>query len=136
LPLGDPIGPGIYSIGSWDQNSPIGVHVKDVGAYAARSIQSSSASVDCTDGTLKYAVHEQVGQGHVVAYGDEWITYSGEWTGTAACLNTSSYTNMYDPCYQKNPAQIFQIAQFWYNAIKYVASSVACFDIREPGILK
>jgi hypothetical protein len=42
---------------------------------------------------------------------------------------------MYDPCFQKSPAQIFQISQLWYNAIKYAASSVACFDIREPGII-
>jgi len=136
LPLGGPIGSGIDNIGSWSQTSPIGVHVTDVGAYDARSIQSSSASVDCSDGTLNYAVHEQIGQGHVVAYGDEWITYTGEWTGATSCLNSSAFTNMYDPCYQKSPAQIFQISQFWYNAIKYAASSVACFDIRGPGIIR
>lgn len=136
VPLGGAIGSGIYTTGSWDQSSPVGVHVMDVGAYDARSIQSSSASVDCSDGSLEYAVHEQIGQGHVVAYGDEWITYTGEWTGLASCLNAGAFTNMYDPCYQKSPAQIFQISQFWYNAIKYAASSVACFDIRSPGIVK
>jgi hypothetical protein len=135
VPLGDPIGSGIYNIGSWDQASPIGAHVKDVGSYDARSIQSSTATVDCSDGTVKYAVHEEIGKGHVVAYGDEWITYTGEWTGNTSCLNPSSFTNMYDPCFQKSPAQIFQISQFWYNAIKYAASSIACFDIREPGII-
>jgi hypothetical protein len=114
----------------------VGAHVKDVGAYEGRSIQSSSASVDSTDGTSKYAVHEGVGKGHVVVYGDEWITYTGEWTGAATCLNSSSFTNMYDPCYQKSPAQIFQISQFWYNAIKYAASSVSCFEIRDPSILQ
>ena len=80
-------------------------------------------------------MHEQIGKGHVVAYGDEWITYTGEWTGQASCLDSSAFGNMYDPCFQKSPAQIFQISQFWYNAIKYAASSIACFDIREPGII-
>jgi hypothetical protein len=45
------------------------------------------------------------------------------------------FTNMYDPCYQKSAAQVFQIPQFWYNAIKYAASSVACFTIMNPGII-
>jgi hypothetical protein len=138
LPLGGPVGNGIYNTGTWDQSSPIGVHVNDIGAYDARSIKSSSASVDCTDGTANYAVHEEIGKGHVVVYGDEWITYTGEWTGMSAtnCLNSDAFANMYDPCFQKSPAQIFQISQFWYNAIKYAASSIACFDIREPGILR
>lgn len=135
VPLGGPIGTGIYNVGTWDQSSPIGIHVKNVGSYDARSIQSASATVDASDGATNFAVHEQIGQGHVVAYGDEWITYTGEWTGNTSCLNASSFTNMYDPCFQKSPAQIFQISQFWYNAIKYAASSVACFDIREPGII-
>jgi hypothetical protein len=136
IPLGGPVGSSIYNTGNWSQTSPIGLHVTDVGAYDARSIQSSSASVDCTDGALNYAVHEQIGRGHVIAYGDEWVTYTGEWTGATTCLNSTAFTNMYDPCYQKSPAQIFQISQFWYNTIKYAASSVACFDIREPGIIR
>jgi hypothetical protein len=126
------VSPGV---GTWDQTSPIGIHVTDLGAYIARSIASTTATVDATDGTHVYAAHKQVGKGNVVAYGDEWVTYSGEWLGTAKCLNPSMFTNMYDPCYQKSAAQVFQIPQFWYNAIKYAASSVACFTISNPGII-
>jgi hypothetical protein len=137
IPLGAPIATGVYSTGSWAQASPIGAHVMDVGAYDARSISSTSAAVDCSDGTFHYAVHEPFGNGAVVAYGDEWVTYSGEWTGTSQCLGDGGvYGNMYDPCYQKSPASIFQISQFWYNTIKYAASSVQCFDITAPGIVK
>jgi hypothetical protein len=35
----------------------------------------------------------------------------------------------------KSPSQVFQIPQFWYNAIKYAAASVQCFDIKNPGII-
>jgi len=136
IPLGAPIASGIYSTGMWDQTTPIGAHVTDVGAYDARSITSTSATVDVSDAAGHYAVHEQIGKGHVVAYGDEWVTYSGEWTGTSQCLQASAFTNMYDPCYQKSPATIFQISQFWYNSLKYAASSVECFDITAPGIVK
>jgi hypothetical protein len=129
-------GGGAPALGAWDQTSPIGAHLSDVGAYVARSVRSTTATVDCTDGTNKYAVHEQIGKGHVFAYGDEWVTYSGEWLGTATCLNPSMFTNVYDPCYQKSAAQVFQIPQFWYNAIKYAASSVQCFTVSNPGVIQ
>jgi hypothetical protein len=134
LPLGASIADGgAPGTGTWDQSSPIGAHVTDVGAYVARSIQSTTATVDCTDGTHKYAVHEQIGAGHVFAYGDEWATYAGEWAGASQCLNFP-YDAGYDPCYQKSAAQVFQFPQFWYNVIKYAAGSVSCFAITSPGI--
>jgi hypothetical protein len=135
IPLGGPV-TGAPNVGMWDQSSPIGAHINDIGAYDMRPIHSTTATVDCTDGTTNYVVHEQIGKGHVVAYGDEWVTYSGEWLGTAACLNQNMFTNPNDPCYQKSAAQVFQIPQFWYNVIKYAASSVQCFTIMGPGITK
>jgi hypothetical protein len=138
LPAGAALGDGgTAAPGSctWDQTSPIGAHVSALPAYVARSIKSTTASVDCSvGGTKSFAVHEQIGMGHVVAFGDEWVTYSGEWAGVSACLNLP-YDSGYDPCYQKSAAQVFQIPQFWYNAIKYAASSVACFTIMQPGII-
>jgi hypothetical protein len=138
-PVGAPI-PGTMapSAGVWDPNSPIGAHVTDLGAFIARSIHSTTATVDCSDNAHQYVVHEQIGKGHVVAYGDEWVTYSGEWLGSAACLNPQMFTDMNNPCYQRSAAQVFQIPQFWYNAIKYAASSVQCFTIHAPdgGIIQ
>lgn len=135
LPLGAPLADGgAPAVGAWDPGSPIGAHLNDVGEYIGRSIHSTSAAVDCTDGTTQYAVHEQVGQGHIFAYGDEWVTYSGEWLGTASCLQPGMFTNVYDPCYERSAAEVFQIPQFWYNAIKYASSSAQCFTIQGPGI--
>lgn len=138
LPLGAALAgsPGTPTVGTWDQSSPVGKNLHNVGVYIMRSIQSTTATVDCTDGTHDYAVHEQVGKGHVMAFGDEWVTYSGQWLGTAACLNPGMYTNPSDPCYQKSAAQVFQIPQFWYNAIKYASSSVECFTIDNPDVIK
>jgi hypothetical protein len=122
--------------GTWDQTTPVGAHVSAIGTLDMRSITSTMATVDCTDGMHSYAVHEQVGMGHVVAYGDEWITYSGEWLGTSKCMGDGGiYSNMYDPCYQQSAPQVFQIPQLWYNMIKYAASSVACFTITNPSII-
>lgn len=132
--LGGP--PPDGGVGTWNQSTPIGEHVTAVGALDMRSITSTTATVDCTDGTNNYAVHEQIGNGYVVAYGDEWITYSGEWLGTGACLGDGGmYTNVYDPCYQQSAAQVFQIPQLWYNMIKYASSSVGCFTINNPTVI-
>jgi hypothetical protein len=135
VPLGGPVGDGgiTTSVGTWDQTTPIGAHITSVGALDTRTIQSATATPDCSDGTNTYAAHEQIGKGHVVAYVDEWVTYTGEWVGTGGCLGDGgTYSNVNDPCYQKSAAQVFQIPQFWYNAIVYAASSVQCFMIQTP----
>ncbi|KYF83704.1 hypothetical protein BE11_00230 [Sorangium cellulosum] len=133
VPLGGPLR---GSVGTWNQDTPIGKDIQSVGAYVARSIKSTSATVDCTDGTNNFAVHEEVGKGRVVAYGDEWVTYSGQWLGTASCIDPRTYTDPNSPCYERSAAQVFQISQFWYNAVKYAASSVECFTIEDPAIIK
>jgi hypothetical protein len=131
VPLGGPVGEGgIASVGTWDMTTPIGRHVTSVGALDMRSITATTATPDCTNGTSVYAVHEQIGNGHVVAYGDEWVTYSGEWLGTATCIMSARYSQCTGQ--GENATQLFQIPQFWYNAIKYAASSVTCFTIMTP----
>ena len=145
LPLGDPLPEGgSPTVGTWNQSTPIGAHVHDVGAYIARSIKVSSSNVvvDANDGTHTFVAHEQIGKGHVVVYGDEWATYTGEWFsvspdgGTNACqdvaMNCGTPQGQYNACCARLPQQIFQIPQFWYNAIKYAASSVQCFTITPP----
>ncbi|XXU76873.1 hypothetical protein WMF41_06150 [Sorangium sp. So ce1151] len=101
LPVGGPL-PG--SVGTWNQDTPIGRNIQSVGAYIARSIKSTTATVDCTDGRNNSAVHEEIGKGHVVAYGDEWVTCSGQWLGTATCLDAQMYTDPNSPCYQRSAA--------------------------------
>jgi hypothetical protein len=124
--------------GTWSQAAgSIGLHVSDIGALDTRSIDVKSTSnvvVDeqwtDTSGTHVAAAHETIGKGHVFFYGDEWLTYTGEWTGAASCqTNPTMYTDPNNPCYGNSAAEVFQIPQFWYNAIKYAASSVTCFTI-------
>jgi hypothetical protein len=123
---------------TWSQApGSIGLHVNDIGVLDMRSINvkdTTKVVVDAqwtdSSGTHVGAAHESIGKGHVVLYGDEWLTYTGEWTGMTSCQQPS-YTNAYDPCYMSSPEQVFQIPQFWYNSIKYAASSVQCFTIME-----
>jgi uncharacterized membrane protein len=134
--LGGPVDDGgVQTVGTWDQTTPIGAHVNSVGVLDVRSITATTATTDVSVGTSKYGVHEQVGKGHIVAYGDEWVTYTGEWFGTGACFQ-ASYSDPTNPCYGILPNQIFQIPQFWFNAITYAASSVTCFTITDPTIVR
>ena len=122
------------AVGAWDQTTPIGKNVTDIGAFNGRSIQTKSGKpvVDAKDSNSYYAVHQDIGTGHVIVYGDEWLTYTGEWTGSSTC-------QMWDydsgSCAGKSAAEVFQIPQFWYNSIKYAASSVTCFTIHSSGIV-
>jgi hypothetical protein len=125
---------GVASVGTWASGTPLGAHVTSVGALDARSIASTSATVDCTDGTNSFAVHEAIGQGHVFAYGDEWITYSDEANGTGTCIPAGSM-NPQDPCYGLTAPRLFQIPQLWYNAIRYAAPSATCFNVASPSVV-
>jgi hypothetical protein len=148
LPLGDPLPEGgSPTVGTWNPMTAIGKNVYDVGAYVARSIKVSSSNivVDAQDSTNNYVAHEAIGKGNVVAYGDEWVTYTGEWSstspdgGASACqdvaMGCGTTQGQYNNCCPRLPQEIFQIPQFWYNSIKYAASSVQCFTIRSPGIV-
>jgi hypothetical protein len=145
LPLGDPLPEGgSPTVGTWVQTSPVGRNVYDVGAAVARSIKVNSTNVvvDAHDSTHTFAAHEQIGKGHVVVYGDEWITYTGEWYagtfdgGANACQNVAmacgTMAGQWNACCTRLPQFIFPIPQFWYNSIKYAASSVQCFTITAP----
>jgi hypothetical protein len=135
VPLGAAEPPAVtYSVGTWSATSPIAKYVTEVGAFSGRSIKvnnSSKVTVDATDGTLVYSAHESIGKGQVIVYGDEWITYTGEWTGSASCITPSNCMNP-----PRLASNVFQISQFWYNAIKLAGSAVACtFHINGPGIM-
>jgi hypothetical protein len=126
--------------GTWSQApGSIGLHVSDIGVLDTRSINvkdSTKVVIDAqwTDstGTHVGAAHEDIGKGHVFLYGDEWLTYTGEWSGIASCQAGIQFDSSYDPCYNSSAAQVFQIPQFWYNSIKYAASAVQCFTIMIP----
>ena len=111
-------------LGGWVQSTPLGKHIEEVGAFHGRPINPGpKAVVDCTDGTNVYAAHEDVGDGHVFAYTDEWVTYTSQWFGIDAggsCVDASADT-------------VYQVPQFWYNAITYASQATACpFTLNAP----
>jgi hypothetical protein len=71
-----------------------------------------------------------VGKGRVLAYGDEWITYTSQWTGAGINSAQSCQGNM--------PQDKYQTAQFWYNMIRWSQPSADCFmivDEQQPIVI-
>jgi hypothetical protein len=68
-------------------------------------------------------VGKLAGKGRVLAFGDEWITYTSLWTG-------AGNPKASDPsCKGFLPQDKYQIAQFWYNMIRWSYPAADCFTI-------
>jgi hypothetical protein len=117
--------------------TPIGEDITSVGAFHGRPVVTSGpdAVIDVQDATYAYAAHQTIGKGHVFVYTDEWVTYSSQWLTVGGDGGSGiQYGNPYDPCYQRSSGQIFQVPQFWYNAISLAASADGCvFTITETS---
>jgi hypothetical protein len=111
-------------LGGWVQTTPIGKHIDEVGAFHGRPVDpGSKATGDCSDGTNVYAAHEDVGSGHVFAYADEWVTYTSQWFGIDAGAG----------CADASADVVYQVPQFWFNAISYASQATACpFTLTGP----
>ena len=98
--------------------------------FHGRTINPGDAKVvvKTTDGV--FAAHKEVGKGKVFVFADEWVTYTSQW-GAPLPQNLNSG----DMCYMKGANAVFQVPQFWYNAIKFVAPRPACFMISDPGVI-
>jgi hypothetical protein len=68
-------------------------------------------------------VGKLVGKGRVLAFGDEWITYTSQWTG-AGVPNAGAAS-----CQAELPQDKYQMAQFWYNMIRWSQPTANCFTI-------
>ncbi len=121
-------------MGPW-ANTAIGANVTQVGAFHGRAIVPGSSTVDCSDATSRpSAVHEDYGSGHIFMFGDEWITYTSQWSSTSQTNTQSIYTDPNNPCFHQSASDVFQVAQLWYNSIGWAALATGCqFDLK-PGV--
>ena len=117
------------TFGTWNKTDAVVASLSNdvtyVGFDNGRSITApADAHVAATiDGTKNALVGKLVGKGRVLAYADEWITYTSQWTGEG---NPSAT----DPkCKGLLPQDQYQTAQFWFNLIKWSSPSARCFTI-------
>jgi len=121
---------GSQTLSDWNHTDPVIASVSNsvtwVGFANGRSINAPAdahvaATVQYNNSLANVTVGEITGAGRVLMYGDEWITYTSQWTGAgiaASNCTTGSY-----------PQDKYQTAQFWFNMIKWVQPRATCFKI-------
>ena len=120
------------TITQWNRTDPVienlSLGVSMIGLAKGRSINApADAHVVATtsNGSTVYnlLVGKIAGQGRVLAYGDEWITYTSQWNGQGNANSTNP------TCQGYLPQDKFQTAQFWYNMIRWTQPNATCFKI-------
>jgi len=124
----------------WEPAHPVSNALSQVPALRARTINApADAQVVATEAGLVLAVAKQVGSGRVFVFGDEWVTYTSQWTGTGQAQGEASE---YNPCYDwdaqqyRTAATVFNLPQFWYNVIKWASPLSTCFDMPDEVIVR
>jgi hypothetical protein len=107
--------------------------LKKVGVFHGRSIKCTDADCqvfakDSSGGIV--GVAKKVGNGRVIAWGDEWVTYTRQWG-----LKDSQYDNAttYAQCVPYTAKNAYSVPQFWYNLFAWSVPSMDwCFTITVP----
>ncbi len=112
----------------WVRSDPVVANLSTgvtmVGFEGGHSITApDDAVIAARAAGLPALVGKLVGKGRVLAFGDEWITYTSQWTGEGNPSTT-------DPnCQGFLPEDQYQIAQFWYDMIRWSQPSARCFTV-------
>lgn len=121
------------TLSEWNRTDPVVANLSTgvtfVGYQNGRPIIApSDAHVAATvGGTSNALVGKLVGKGRILAFGDEWVTYTSQWTG----IGNPSAT---DPsCSGYLPEDRYQMAQFWYNMVRWSQPAADCFTIVGPS---
>lgn len=107
-----------------------GLSGKQVGVWWGRSINCTGS--ECQhfakdpDGTT-IGVAKVVGKGRVVAWADEWVTYTSQWGLVAGKYDSNA------ECAPYLPKTAYAVPQFWYNAFSWSQPDMQwCFTIQLP----
>jgi hypothetical protein len=124
---------GSSPITEWVRTDPLvanlSTNVTWVGLQNGRSINAPSdahvaaTTLDAQGKVVNVLVGMPFGKGRVLAYADEWITYTSQWSGEGN-PKTDNPT-----CTGHLPQELYQTAQFWYNMIKWSQPNATCFKI-------
>lgn len=90
---------------------PVTTGVTAVGVDNGYEVEGSGTALASEGGYVLLRAKE-VGSGHVLAWGDEWITYNTEWSSSAG----------------------YQVEQLWLNMIKWLTAAKVC-QVPPPIVL-
>jgi len=102
-----------------------------VGVFHGRSINCTGSDCqvfakDSSSGNV--GVAKIVGNGRVLAWSDEWVTYTSQWGLTPDSQYDSSSNAQ---CDGYTPYSSYTVPQFWYNVFRWSAQTT-CFTIELP----
>jgi hypothetical protein len=103
---------------------PIAFSIQRVGAFHGRSVLGDGLVV--AQGATVYGAAKQMDMGRVFVFSDEWVSYTSQWDGVGAATCATDPAHNY--CMDRQAPQFYQVAQFWYNAIKWASGDRMCFD--------
>ncbi len=125
--------------GNWLSNyadNPAITHdLKEIGVYYGRPVNCSGSgcqvfATDPSTGGGNVGVAQVVDKGRILAWGDEWITYTSQWGLTATQWDNAT---TYPQCASHTAQSSYSVPQFWNNVFKWVAPAVTCFTITQPS---
>ncbi len=117
---------------AYADNPAITHDLKKIGIYHGRPVNctGSTCQVFATDPSSgNVGVAQVVGSGRILAWGDEWVTYTSQWGLTPTQWDNAT---TYPQCVGHTAASIYSVPQFWNNAFKWVAPAATCFTITQP----
>lgn len=114
----------------WNEKHPIAFGLTAVGAYQGRSVQGGGEVVAQEEGRI-LGMTEEVDEGRVFLFHDDWVSFRSQWEADApvACQENPE-------CSAVSPRNSYQVAQFWYNAIRWLVPHSACFELSDEAIVK
>lgn len=119
-----------YKQAGFNGEHPISQGVTAVGAFQGRSIYGDGVIV-ASEADVIFGMTKNVGDGRVFLFHDEWITYNSQWSS-----GTISGCEANNECSGMNPRETYQVAQLWYNSLRWLAPMASCFDLQDDSIVR
>jgi hypothetical protein len=122
------------AFGGWQTNyadNPALTHdLKKVGVFFGRSIVCAGSDCqvfakDSTGGNV--GVAKKIGSGRLLAWSDEWVTYTSQWG-----LADTQWDTQHQECSGYTAKTSYSLPQFWYNAFRWLVPDNTCFTIIVP----
>jgi hypothetical protein len=122
-------------LSNYADNPAITHDLKAIGIYYGRSVNCSGSgcqvfATDPSTGGGNVGVAEVIDKGRVLAWGDEWVTYTSQWGLTATQWDDAT---AYPQCVGHTAQSSYSVPQFWNNVFKWVAPAITCFTITQPS---
>jgi len=99
-------------ITNWLANHPVTDGITRIGVDNGYEVAGTGTTL-ATEQNLVLLKGKEVGQGHVLVWGDEWITFNSEWT--------------------THPD--YQVARFWVNSLKWLTATREC-QVPVPAVVR